>query len=101
MWRIRDRMRALERLNCNNVQGGCLGSTTRRPYACTGYLEPPRRLDAPSLKAVASLARPTTPGLAGFGPREVCADYNAIGHVLLAVLHQARSVDSGFPLYPS
>ena len=39
----------------------------------------------------ASLARPTTPGHTGSGPREVCADYDAIGHVLLAVLHQARS----------
>lgn len=39
----------------------------------------------------ASLARPATPGRAGAGPREVCADYEAIGHVLLAVLHQVRS----------
>ncbi|QPB08739.1 hypothetical protein CPT_Magia_058 [Burkholderia phage Magia] len=38
-----------------------------------------------------SLARSATPGRAGSGPREVCADYQAIGHVLLAVLHQVRS----------
>ncbi len=70
----------------------------RRPYAFTGYLEPPRRLEAPLLNVVASLARPTTPGRAGSGPREVRADYYAIGHVLLAVLHQVRSAHSGFPL---
>lgn len=38
-----------------------------------------------------ALARPATPGRAGSGPREVCADYDAIGHVLLAVLCQVRS----------
>ena len=37
------------------------------------------------------LARPATPGRAGSGPREVCADYEAIGHVVLAVLRQVRS----------
>lgn len=43
------------------------------------------------LHQTASLARPATPGRAGFGPREVCADYDAIGHVLLAVLYQVHS----------
>lgn len=37
------------------------------------------------------LARPATPGRAGSGPREVCANYKAIGHVVLAVLCQVRS----------
>lgn len=52
----------------------------------------------------ASLARPTTPGRAGSGPREVCADYDAIGHVLLAVLRQVHSgiaCRCGLPQRPS
>lgn len=55
-------------------------ASTRRASAC-----------AFRLREAASLARPATPGRAGSGPREVCADYDAIGHVLLAVLCQVRS----------
>ncbi|MDN7609539.1 SOS response-associated peptidase family protein [Burkholderia multivorans] len=44
-----------------STQGGRLDSTKRRPYAVTGYLEPPRRLEAPSLNVEKAKAQGRKP----------------------------------------